>query len=130
MFFAPVIRHTSYSPSLRSLDRSFERFFNDVAVAPTRQTGTKGHSFVQDEQSWTLSVDLPGVAKEQLTIGIEGAVVRINSVADAPRKVQAAYELPQDVDSANSSATLENGVLTLKLAKKVPVSNVANLSIQ
>ncbi|KQP22040.1 Hsp20/alpha crystallin family protein [Pseudorhodoferax sp. Leaf267] len=128
MLFAPVIRQASYSPSVRSLDRSFERFFNDVAYA--RQTGTKGHSFTQDEKSWTLSVDLPGVAKDQLTIGIEGAVVRIESTEAAARKVKAAYELPLDIDATTSTATLENGVLTLKLAKKLPVSNVAQLAIQ
>lgn len=130
MFFAPVIRHTSYSPSLRNIDRSFERFFNDVALAPTRQTGTKGYTFEQDDTTWTLSVDLPGVAKDQLNIGIEGPVVRVDSVENAPRKVKAAYELPQDIDAAASTASLENGVLTLKLVKKVPVSNVARLAIQ
>ena len=129
MFFAPVIRHTSYSPSLRNLDRSFERFFNDVALAPTRQTGTKGYTFEQDDTSWTLSVDLPGVAKDQLNIGIEGAVVRVDSVENAPRKVKAAYELPQDIDVTTSEAKLENGVLTLKLGKLVPVSQATQLQI-
>ena len=128
MFFAPVIRQAHYSPSPRSLDRSFERFFNDVAYV--RQTGTQGHSFSQDETSWTLAVDLPGVAKDQLHIGIEGAVVRIESTEAAARKVKAAYELPLEIDAATSSATLEHGVLTLKLAKKLPVSNVATLAIR
>lgn len=128
MLFAPVIRQSSYSPAARSVDRSFERFFNDMAQV--RQNGTKGHSFTQDEQNWTLSIDLPGVAKDQLNIGIEGAVVRIESVETASRKVKAAYELPLDIDAASSTATLENGVLTLKLAKKLPLSNVAKLAIQ
>ena len=128
MLFAPVIRQSSYSPAARSVDRSFERFFNDVAYV--RQNGTKGHTFTQDEQTWTLTVDLPGVAKDQLTIGIEGAVVRIESVETAARKVKAAYELPLDIDAGASNATLENGVLTLKLAKKLLVSNVAKLAIQ
>ncbi len=77
-----------------------------------------------------MSVDLPGVAKDQLDIGIEGAVVRIESVETAARKVSAAYELPLDIDAAASIATLENGVLTLTLAKKLPLSNVSKLSIQ
>lgn len=128
MFFAPVIRQANYSPALRSLDRSFERFFNDVAYV--RQSGTKGHSLSQDDSSWTLSVDLPGVAKDQLNIGIEGAVVRIESTEAASRKVKAAYELPLEIDAAASTATLENGVLTLKLGKKLPQSNVTTLSIQ
>ena len=128
MFFAPVTRQANYSPSLRSLDRSFERFFNDVASA--RQTVVKGPSFTQDEQSWTLSIDLPGIAKDQLNIGIEGAVVRIESTEAATRKFKASYELPLDIDASASSAALDNGVLTLKLGKKLPVSNVTQLAIQ
>ena len=36
---------------------------------------------------------------------------------------------PQDIDVAASQAKLENGVLTLKLAKLVPVNNVSQLAI-
>ena len=61
--------------------------------------------------------------------GIEGAVVRIESKADAKRQFKAAYELPLDIDAAASEAKLENGVLTLKLAKVVPVSQVSQLQI-
>ena len=52
------------------------------------------------------------MAREQLTIGIEGQVVRIETQADAARQYKAAYELPQDIDAAASAAKLENGVLT------------------
>ena len=125
MFFAPTVRARSYSP--RAFDRSFERFFNDAfaAAAPVQ----RGLQFEQDDKSWTLSLDVPGLSREELSIGIEGAVVRIESKAEAKRKVKAAYELPLEVDAAASEAKLENGVLTLKLAKKVPVSNVAQLAI-
>ena len=56
-------------------------------------------------------------------------MVRIESKAEAKRQIKAAYELPQDIDVAASEAKLENGVLTLKLGKLVPVSNVAQLAI-
>ena len=69
------------------------------------------------------------MTKDQLEIGIEADVVRISSKADAPRTVKAAYRFPLEIDVANSSAKLENGVLTLTLGKKVPVSNVASLSV-
>lgn len=123
MFFAPAVRARAYSP--RAFDRSFERFFND-AFATSAQRGLQ---FEQDEKSWTLSLDVPGLSREDLSIGIEGAVVRIESKAEAKRQFKAAYELPLEVDAAESVAKLENGVLTLKLAKKVPVSNVAQLAI-
>lgn len=124
MFFAPTVRARSYSP--RAFDRSFERFFNDAFAASTSQRGLQ---FEQDEKSWTLSLDVPGLSREDLSIGIEGAVVRIESKAEAKRQFKAAYELPLEVDASASEAKLENGVLTLKLAKKVPVSNVAQLAI-
>ncbi|MEO8249390.1 MAG: Hsp20/alpha crystallin family protein [Burkholderiales bacterium] len=127
MFHAPTPtrRSASFAPAFRSLDSNFERFVNE-ALAGASQRGAR---FEQDETSWTLSLDLPGLAKEELSIGIEGAVVRIASTQEAKRSVKAAYELPQEIDAATSEAKLENGVLTLKLAKQAPVSKEAKLTI-
>jgi HSP20 family protein len=83
----------------------------------------------QDDKSWTLSLDVPGLSREDLSISIEGAVVRIDSKAEAKRQFKAAYELPQDIDVAASSAKLENGVLTLKLGKLVQASQASQLQI-
>jgi HSP20 family molecular chaperone IbpA len=125
MFFAPAIRSRAYTPAFRSFDRSFERFVSDAL-----QFGNRGLNVEQDDKAWTITLDVPGFAKEDLTIGIEGAVVRIESKADAKRQFKAAYELPLEIDAAASEAALENGVLTLKLAKLVPVSNVSQLTIK
>lgn len=122
MFFAPALRTTRYVP--RSFDRSFERFVND-AFAGTRRS----LNIEQDDKSWTLSLDVPGLSREDLTVGIEGAVVRVESKADAKRSFRAAYELPQEIDAAASEAKLENGVLTLKLGKLVSVNNVTQLTV-
>ena len=105
--------------------RSLERFLND-AIQTGRQTSA---TFEQDDTSFTLSFDVPGIAKDQLTIGIEGNVVRLTSKEGAPRQYKAAYELPQDIDPASSEAKLDNGVLTLKLAKKVVASPVTELTV-
>ena len=45
------------------------------------------------------------------------------------RQYRSAYELATDIDAATSEAKLENGVLTLKLAKVVPVSKSTELVI-
>lgn len=124
MFFAATqtpIRRQTTAP----LGRTMERFL-DEALTTARQQGC---AYQQDDNSFTLSLDVPGVTREQLTIGIEGAVVRIQTKEDAPRHYRAAYELPLEVDTASSVATLEHGVLTLKLAKKLPVSKVIELAI-
>ena len=132
MFFATTapanFRRFAYSPNGHTNgngSRSLERFLDD-AVQTGRQTGA---TFEQDETSFTLSFDVPGIAKEQLSIGIEGNVVRITSKEGAPRQYKAAYELPQDIDVSASEAKLENGVLTIKLAKLVPVNKVTQLPI-
>ena len=122
MFFTPEIRTARFVP--RANDRSLERFVNDAFSAARRSLNVE-----QDEKTWTLTLDVPGFSREDLTIGIEGAVVRIESKADAKRQFKAAYELPQDIDVATSEAKLENGVLTLKLGKLIPASNVAQLAI-
>lgn len=123
MFFAPAVRTTRFVP--RAFDRSFERFVNDTFPGgPQRSLNVE-----QDDKAWTLSLDVPGLSRDDLSIGIEGAVVRIETKADAKRPFKAAYELPQAIDVAASEARLENGVLTLKLGKVVPVSQVQPLAI-
>lgn len=123
MFFAPTLRSRAFV-SPRAFDRSFERFVNDTFDGARRSLNVE-----QDDKAWTLRLDVPGVAREDLAIGIEGAVVRIETRAEAPRQFKAAYELPQDIDTTASEAKLENGVLSLRLAKLEPVSKVVNLAI-
>ena len=108
-----------------SAGRTLERFLDDARMgARAAQT-----HYTQDENSFTLKLDLPGVSTEQLGISIEGTVVRIYSKEGAPRHYRAAYELPQDIDAATSEARLDNGVLTLKLAKVVPVSKATEINV-
>ena len=120
MLFAPVATRLN-RPALHS----FERFLGDVM----RQTGTS-QNFQQDEKAYRLSFDVPGISREQLQVEIEENVVRIQTVAEAPRQYRGSYELPQLIDSAGSSAKLENGVLTLELVKQQPKSNATSLTVE
>lgn len=125
MFFAPVLRTRATAPAYRSFDRSFERFVNDAFFG----NGFAGPGLEQDDKAWTVTLDLPGVAREDLAVSIEGAIVRIETKAEARRQYKAAYELPQEIDVEATTARLENGVLTLKLAKKQPVSNARKIEV-
>ena len=130
MFFTPAMRRAAYVPHLRGVDQQLERWLGEALQAPAKANAKASPAAVtQDEKSYTLSFDVPGVSKEQLNIGIEGNVVRIESLKDAARSYQLAYELPQDIDAATSEAKLELGVLTLKLGKLVPASKVTQLNI-
>ena len=124
MLFVPVARRSAFGPSLRA----FDRFFADTVRSTEQQQAASQNT--QDEQAYTLSFDVPGVTREQLSIGIEGNVIRIETLPEAQRQYKAAYELPQDIDTEASIAKLENGVLTLTLAKKVPVSNARTIEVK
>ena len=125
MIFAPALRTRSFVPA-RGVDRSFERFLADSFFAPVK-TGVKVE---QNDEAWTVSLDVPGVTREQLTIDVDGAVVRVATAKDAPRQYQAAYELPADIDAEATSAKLENGVLTLSLGKKKPVVTSRQIEVK
>ncbi|RYY89701.1 MAG: Hsp20 family protein [Comamonadaceae bacterium] len=124
MYFAPAVRTRAFVPA-RGFDRSFERFLNESFVAPATRARVQ-----QDDQSWTVTLDVPGVAREHLTIDVDGAVVRVKTTAEAPRQYQAAYELPEQIDADATSAKLENGVLALTLGKKKPVVTSRTIAVQ
>ncbi len=125
MFFATTtptnFQRQFFVPAARSLER-----WLDTAQCANRPASC---SVSQDDGSYTLTLDVPGVARDQLNIGIEGNVVRVECQPGAPREYQHVCELPQDIDVASSDAKLENGVLTLKLVKLVPVSKATKLTV-
>jgi HSP20 family protein len=126
MFFAPVVRTRAMSPALRSFDRSFERFVNDAFFV----NAPRGFDVQEDDKAWTITLDLPGIGREDLSVNIEAGIVRIETREQAKRAFKAAYELPQDIAAEASTAKLENGVLTLTLAKKVPVSTARQIEVK
>lgn len=122
MIFAPVMRRSAFAAP-RSADLALQRFMHSALATPSDV------SVQQDDKTVTLQLDVPGLAREQLAITIEGHQVRLSSVDGAPRKVQRAWELAEEIDATASTAKLENGVLTLVLAKLAPVSRATQLPI-
>lgn len=118
-------RHTAPLISNGALDK----FLGDTLGSLSGARSTQSATVEDGDKAYSLQLDVPGLAKEQLDIGIEGDVVRISSKADAARSLKTAYRFPLEIDVASSTAKLENGVLTLTLGKKIPVSNVSQLAI-
>ena len=127
MIFAPVMsRNTFVSP--RAADLALQRFLQGTlgAASPVQQQVQVS----RDDKATTLSLDVPGLAREQLKLSIEGAVVKLESVEGASRLVKRAWELDHEIDAAASKAKLEHGVLTLTLAKLEPQSKATELTIE
>ena len=125
MFFAaahPRLHRNVYASTGHALER-----FLDEARLGTRRAETH---YTQDETSFTLTLDMPGIAKDQLGVSVDGSVVRLQSKEGSPRHYRAAYELPQEIDASMSEAKLENGVLALKLVKKVPAVTATEIAVQ
>ena len=128
MIFAPVIRRAAYASAPRSADLALQRFLMGALETPARAS-TAGVTVTRDDKATTLQLDVPGLAREQLQISIEGNVVKLQSVEGAPRQVQRAWELTEDIDAAASTAKLEHGVLTLTLVRQVPADKSVQLVV-
>lgn len=128
MIFAPVIRRAAYANAPRSADLALQRFLMGALSVPARAS-TAGVTVTADDKATTLQLDVPGLAREQLQISIEGKVVQVQSVEGAPRQVQRAWELADDIDAAASTAKLENGVLTLTVVRAAPASRATQITV-
>src|SRR5450830_386992 len=115
MIFAPVIRSSAHLNGLRAMDRGLERFLAQTLHQQALRQQASTQTLEETEQGYQLQLDVPGLSREQLQVGIE-------STAEAARRYRRAFELPQELDAATSTAQLLNGVLTLQLGKKAPPS--------
>jgi len=127
---------TPYDPfGDAGLDELFRGFFR-----PVRVEGRGGApvsikmDVAEDDKSYTVHAEIPGVSKDDIHVTIEGnqvtlgaEVKREKDVKDGERvlrneryygSVFRSFTLPVEVDEATSQAKYDKGVLELKLAKK------------
>ena len=74
MIFAPVMQRSPFAP--RAADQALQRFLLNQLQASAPQ----GFQVQQDDKAVTLQLDVPGLAREQLQIDIDGAVVRLHDM--------------------------------------------------
>ena len=132
MFLVPVTRSTS--DLARSFDRVFDDNFDRFFGGTTAALRAPALDVAETERGYKVAIDLPGVAKEDVKITIEGRQVNVSAQGqkeetrkDGERVIYRersassfarAFTLPEEVDQESSTAKLDNGVLTLTLAKK------------
>lgn len=121
----------------------FDDFFKDVApafyVRPLHGDALPAPSKIkidvkEDDAAYTVHAEVPGVAKDDIQVAIDGNVVSLRAeVQQKDEKkegekvlrseryygaVERSFQLPADIDAAQAKAKYENGVLTLTLPKK------------
>lgn len=124
MFIVP------FAPSRRAL--SWQRHFalsdqDDTLRSPSLDVA-------ETDAAYTVTLDLPGVAKEDVELAIDGRRVSVqararstNEKKDGDRLIYServasnysrSFLLPAEVIAADADARLDNGVLTLTLPKR------------
>jgi len=99
----------------------------------------------ENERGYVVKAELPGVAKEDIAVSVEGGEVSISAEVKHEKEtkegdkvlrteryygsVARSFTLPADVDSEKAEAKFDNGVLTLTLPKAEGVRS-KTLSVQ
>ncbi len=133
MFLVPLTRTSELARNFdRLFDDSFDRFFS--ASNGNDSTRSPALDVTESDRGYTVHLDLPGVAKEDVQVSIDGRRITVQAQArrsedkkDGDRVVYRersvasfarTFTLPLEVDQAESRAKLDNGVLTLTLPKR------------
>ena len=138
---------TRHGDSFNSLvDELFADFFHRANVPATRHSNAQAVSRARMDVldkggNFEVKVDLPGIRKDDIHVGIEGARVSINAESKdsiETKNVNGAngekvlhserystsyarsFELPAEVTEEGADARFEDGVLTLLLPKRAP----------
>jgi len=134
---------TRHGDSFNSLvDELFADFFHRANVPAARQTTaaavSRARMDVLDKGgNYEVKVDLPGIRKNDIHVGIEGARVSINAESKDSSETKngtngdkvlyserystsyaRSFELPAEVTEEGADARFEDGVLTLLLPKR------------
>lgn len=151
MFIVPVSRRAAVRA--RHFDRLFDDAFGHVFARPAADSVPVRRPAIdvaESDSAYVVTLDVPGVAREDVKVSIDGRAVSIVAearaeapAADAPAGAPAetpsagervilreratasfarSFTLPAEIDQASSQAKLDNGVLTLTLAKRSPAT--------
>lgn len=75
----------------------------------------------ENEASFTLELDLPGFSNNEITVTSKASLISITASPKQTNKrapFSAEYKLPSSAITSESTAVLENGVLTVTVPKK------------
>ena len=140
---SPLYTPSTNYPTLRDeMDRLFDVAF--PALSSLQRGGLfadwQGEfpvDFYQDKDAFTLRAELPGFAKEDISVEVADGILTVTGHQKAEtksdkkdqeaaptvqeRRVSRAISLPENLDVAKIQAAYENGVLTVTLPKREEV---------
>jgi len=123
----------AWSP-FRDLEERFGRLFAALPADPEWNLGTwtPAIDVHEDENQYTLTADLPGMKKEDITVSVVDNVITLKGerkqelekkekgyhrIERSYGSFQRAFQIPGGVDSSKVEAKYEHGVLNVVLPK-------------
>lgn len=111
-----------------SLYSPFARLLCEFDTAESPLTSGFQIDIEEEDTQYRIHADLPGIAKEQVSLSVEDNVLSIRAKFQRPREQSVyaervrgdyarAFRLPRNVAVKNIQAAMNNGVLTLTLPK-------------
>lgn len=90
------------------------------------QSTFKGYSSTKDEDGFTFEMAVPGLGKKDLSVKIVKGRLNIKSEAENKwtKEFDKTFILPEDSDTKKVKASVEDGVLTVKIPLKKDSENV------
>ena len=129
---------TRWDPFEDSLDDLVKGFFLRPMRSESPEQLRIKMDVKEDDKTYTVHAEIPGVKKEDIQVSIEGNQVAISAEVKRDKqekqgekvlrseryygRVYRAFALAQDVDQEKAQAKYENGVLELTLPKKAATS--------
>ncbi len=139
---ANIARFNVLDHALDDLMRGF--FVHPMNVEPTVPAQLR-IDVTEDDKSYSVRAEIPGVKKDDINVEVDGNQVEISAevknekeIKDGERllrseryygKVYRAFTLDQDVDETATQARYSEGILELRLPKKVPAA-VKRIAVQ
>lgn len=126
--------HRLYADPVHQVAREFDRLagqvFNGTEARP--RTWTPAADILESSDAFTLLVELPGVARDGITLNVENGILAIageRSAADlgddlkvlrserVTGRFSRTFRIGRDVDVERIDATFRDGILTVTLPK-------------
>ena len=133
---------TPYFGLSKGLSNFFDDFFSDwsTSLTPSLSHWTPQTDLTETSDEYQITLDLPGIALENLDVSIKDNVLSISGERKSEEETKGkhyyrsersygkfvrSFKLPEDIATEDSiKATHKNGVLTISVPKQIDDQNV------
>lgn len=101
---------------------NFSSLFSDLFNSVETNIDLRRSFWKKDENKYTLSLEIPGISKDELQLDIEKNIIylKAQSKKNSSFNYEAKFLVPENSEVKNIDGVLENGVLEISVPIKSP----------